>query len=122
MNPTHRYRTVLTESASKEDLVVLSYEALLRFEGEAREAFARGDVAEGRRLLAKARAIIGELLAALDPEPAPELVGNLDRLYRWMTVELAEAGFHKDERRIAPVMRVTERLLDGFHRAFRNAA
>lgn len=60
------------------------------------------------------RSIYVELLGALDHEVAPEMCGNLQRLYTWVIEELVVAGAEADPGRIRAVLKVTTTLLEGW--------
>jgi flagellar biosynthetic protein FliS len=100
------------KKASPEQLVLLLYrEALRRLDGlksaPADDARWVGDTHH-------VRAILLELSDALDPEAAPELCGQLQRLYLWCMSELVTAGREREPARIVAVHDVVRDLHDGW--------
>lgn len=116
------YKNVNLGSASKEELVAMLLEAATRAQYQAQECFRAGRGNQGREHLRLTREIVGELLVSLDFEAAPEMSGNLGRLYSWMLRELGRAGLERDADRLDATIAVTRNLLDGWVSAFRNNA
>lgn len=113
------YQAVNLGSAPKEELVIMLYEAAVRYQVYARTAFQRGQDADARNHLRRVRDIFGELMIALDHAVAPELSGNLSRLYMWLIAEIGRAGMEKSTARLDDTLAVTQNLLDGWTQAFR---
>jgi flagellar protein FliS len=113
------YKAVNLGSASKEELVVMLYEAAVRYQVYARGALEKGAIADARAHLRRVRDIFAELTVALDHEVAPELSANLARLYTWLIAELGRAGLERSTARIDDTLAVTQNLLDGWQQAFR---
>lgn len=113
------YQAVNLGSAPKEELVIMLYEAAVRYQIYARTAFQRGQDADARNHLRRVRDIFGELMIALDHAVAPELSGNLSRLYTWLIAEIGRAGMERSTARLDDTLAVTQNLLDGWTQAFR---
>jgi flagellar protein FliS len=113
------YQAVNLGSAPKEELVIMLYEAAVRYQVYARTAFQRGQDGDARNHLRRVRDIFGELMIALDHAVAPELSGNLSRLYTWLIAEIGRAGMEKSTARLDDTLAVTQNLLDGWTQAFR---
>jgi flagellar secretion chaperone FliS len=120
MRGIEEYKAVNIGSASKEELVLMLYEAAVRHQLQATEAFANVDTHGARGHLRKVRDIFAELMVALDHDSAPELAGNLARLYSWIIAEVGRAGLNRDPVRLEATLRVTHNLLDGWVEAFRD--
>lgn len=114
------YKNVNLGSASKEELVAMLLEAATRAQYQAQECFRAGRSNQGREHLRLTREIVGELLVSLDFEAAPEMAGNLGRLYSWMLREIGRAGLDRDADRLDATISVTRNLLDGWVSAFRS--
>ncbi len=114
------YQAVNLGSASKEELVVMLYEAAVRYQIYAKTALEKGAERDARNHLRRVRDIFGELMIALDHTVAPELSGNLARLYTWLIAELGRAGLELAPARIDDTLSVTQNLLDGWTQAFRH--
>lgn len=113
------YKAVNIGSASREELVIMLYEAAVRYQIYARTALEKGASAEARNHLRRVRDIFGELMVALDHSVAPDLSGNLARLYTWLIAELGRAGLERSATRLDDTTAVTQNLLDGWNQAFR---
>jgi flagellar protein FliS len=114
------YKAVNLGSASKEELVVMLFEAAIRHQIQASDLFAEDNYGEAREHLRLVREIFGELLCSLDHEVAPELSSRLSRLYTWLIGEVARAGMDKSSERLENTVEVCENLLEGWVQAFRN--
>lgn len=114
------YKAVNLGSASREELVIMLYEAAVRYQIFARTALEKGAAEDARNHLRRVRDIFGELMVALDHGVAPELSGNLARLYTWLIAELGRAGLERAPTRLDDTIAVTQNLLDGWTQAFRN--
>lgn len=95
------------------------YEAAVRYQIYARTALEKGSSADARNHLRRVRDIFGELMVALDHSVAPDLSGNLARLYTWLIAELGRAGLERSATRLDDTIAVTQNLLDGWNQAFR---
>jgi flagellar protein FliS len=113
------YQAVNLGSAPKEELVIMLYEAAVRYQIYARTALTRGQQGDARNHLRRVRDIFGELMIALDHTVAPELSGNLARLYTWLIAEIGRAGSEGSAGRLDDTLAVTQNLLDGWVQAFR---
>lgn len=113
-NAASRYRGVQLNTASPAQLVVMLYDGLLRFVGEADEAFGRDDRARAGERIGKAIAIVDELAATLDPTHAPELVENLLGLYGFCKKRLFEANIGRDRKALVDVVNSLTPLRDAW--------
>ena len=115
-----RYKKVGVQSASNgQVLVMLMRGAMLKLD-EAADSV-EVDPKSAVERLRTVRKIYGELLAALDDSHAPEVCGNLRRLYTWCIRELAHAERDLDRSKILGVGQVTETLLEAWTGAIAEA-
>ena len=63
------------------------------------------------------RSVYLELLDALDPEAAPELVRNLALTYGWVVRRLGELGREHSVEGVDGLLRVSNTLLEAFRHA-----
>ncbi len=111
------YRSNRVYSAPNEQLMVMLFETAIHRLQRAREAMLsqhRGARVEWLEDLALVRSIYMELLAALDPETAPELTRNLAATYAWVVRRLSEVGKSGDPAAVDSLIRVTDTLLGAF--------
>ncbi len=112
------YQSVSLESSDQRKLVVMCFEALIRRQKAAIEAYDEKKYLDGTEHLRISREIYCELLVGLDHEAAPEMTSNLAGLYHFCIRELAMAGHETSGERVVETLRVTEELYKGFKAAF----
>jgi flagellar protein FliS len=111
------YQKVQTETAGKEQTLVLLFEAALRFTRGGASDLERGVISQATHQLTKASDIILELHRTLDHARAPELSKTLDSLYEYIAIELMRAK----NMRLPVHARNAERALAPLVNAFRAA-
>lgn len=109
-----KYRGVQVATCSPIQLLVMLYDGVLRFIGEADDAMGKKDRARAGERIGKALAILEELSATLDVEQAPELCSTLLGLYTFSRAHLLEANLHQDNARLADVVAVMTPLREAF--------
>lgn len=100
------------KQASPEQLVLLLYrEVLLRLETLRTAA---PDDAAWVKDTHHVRAVLLELMDALDPDASNELCMQLQGIYSWVMSEMLRAGRERDMAIIPPVIKVMTHLHDGW--------
>lgn len=117
MSLAQRYATTQNETASKERLMVLLFEAALRHIRTAAASLEGGRFDQASTPLSKALAIVTELLATLDPKHAPELVATLSELYKFVNGRLLGALATRDAKAVREAERVFLPIVEGFQGA-----
>ena len=112
------YKNVSLQSSDQRKLVVMCFEALIRRQTAARDAYEAGEFVDGTEHLRIAREIFAELLIGLDHDVAPEMTSNLGGLYHFCIRELAMAGHETNGQRIVECLKITKELYEGFSAAF----
>jgi flagellar protein FliS len=108
------YRTVSAESAPPGRLLDELFNRLLRDCASAREAITTGDIAAKGQHIGHALAIVGELVAALDVDAAPELCANLAALYQYVIDKLSDANVRRVVQPVHEAEKVITTLRDAF--------
>ncbi len=108
-----QYQATRVETASPAQLVVLLYDGALRFLRQASMAEGRQHAARGVALH-RAHEIVTELQATLQPEVAPELCAELDRLYGFVLDRITEANLAADPAPLAGAIRVLVELREAW--------
>lgn len=111
------YAKAASETASKERLMVLLFEAALRHMRVAAGHLEANKAIDALPLLTKASDIVAELAATLNPTAAPELSQTLGELYFYVAERLAIASFSKDARVVREAERAFAPIVDGFQQA-----
>jgi flagellar protein FliS len=112
-----RYAQTQNETASKERLMVLLFEAALRHMRRARASLESGRVAEAGPALNKAGDIVAELLATLDHSHAPALCRQLSDVYIFVADRLIAAGGSKNPVAVREAERVFTPIAEAFSTA-----
>ncbi|HKO94468.1 MAG TPA: flagellar export chaperone FliS [Polyangiaceae bacterium] len=87
-----RYKEVRVNTSTPGELLLALYDGLFRFLNSARVCFENNQNARGREFVGKARAVVSELLLALDHAAAPELCANLAAVYDFALSRLSDAN------------------------------
>ena len=109
-----RYQSVRVTTSTPGELLLMLYDGLFRFLGEASSALKSGNRALAGTRVDKAHAILTELTAGLNPKYAPQLCANLEAVYGFCMTHLVEANIHQDPRRIENVLRVLAPLREAW--------
>ena len=98
-----RYNQVRASTSTPGELLLALYDGLFRFLNGARTCFENNQAARGRELAGKARAVITELLLALDHAAAPDLCANLAAVYDFALARLSDVNRDANPAHIAEV-------------------
>lgn len=112
--PASQYQEVAVRSASPAQLVIMVYDHLLLNLRRARIGVQQGDVELRLVSFDRARQALGELLATLDHERGGEVARQLNALYTFLLVELAEVGLRPEVERLDRVIAMASELRDTF--------
>lgn len=99
----NQYHSQHVLTASPEQLLVMHYDAAIRFVNKAKLAVESNDLQNKITAIGKAIAIISELSNTLDFEIGGEIAENLDGLYGFMMRELTQANLSNDSTRMQGV-------------------
>ncbi|HEY0714734.1 MAG TPA: flagellar export chaperone FliS, partial [Polyangia bacterium] len=117
MNVARTYARTQNETASKERLMVLLFEAGLRHMRAGATAFAAGKRADAVKSIGKASDIVQELLATLKPEVFPELCDRLAAIYIFVLGRLDRALLTLTAKPAEEAARAFEPIVTGFAEA-----
>jgi flagellar secretion chaperone FliS len=96
-------------TASPGKLLIMTFDGILRFLHDAKPALEQRRFEEQQQNIAKAQALIMELICSLDHTVNPALAANLDRLYRYSYDRLTKANIEDD---ITALLEVEKILTD----------
>lgn len=94
------------EGASQGKLIVMMYDAAIRFMRTAAKAIHEKNVEEAHNNIIRAENIIYELMSTLNTEEGGEVAQNLLHLYDFMIWELVDANTTKNAAKIENVLKV----------------
>ena len=112
-----RYNQVRASTSTPGELLLALYDGLFRFLNGAKVCFENNEAARGRELVGKARAVISELLLALDHKVAPELCANLAAIYDFALSRLSDANRDAKPIHLVDVMRALTPLREAWQLA-----
>lgn len=116
-NATVHYKAKDAMTASQPTLILMTYDAALRFTKEAQKYMEEGDIPAKGRAIESAFACVAELRRALDTERGGDVASSLGRLYSFMTDQITQANFANDPSLLEPVKKTLETLREGWHEA-----
>lgn len=105
-NAIARYRAIQVTTSTPQQILLMLYDGLFRFMGEARAAMAAGDRARAGERISKAHAILDELFATLDTSKAPDLCETLGGVYLFAMSHLVDANVKQDPALVDETIRV----------------
>jgi flagellar protein FliS len=108
------YRSRRVDTASPLQVLVMLYQELLRRIELGSLSIEEGDRSGAVSHFHRAREVLSELTAALDPRAAEKLCADLGAIYAWSLGEIVAAGRTGDALRARKVAKVIEPLLEGF--------
>ena len=106
-----QYVTAGVETSSPARIVVQLYQRAIRDLRTAEDALARNELKAKGEALNHAHAVVTELQATLDAEPAPDLAAKLEALYDFVLDRIVRANSACDASLLAPARAVLEELL-----------
>jgi len=117
-NQVQKYQLVQIESSSPEALVVLAYDALLKFLYTGKTCMAEGSIEKTHEALKKAQILILELNSALKVDVWAG-AADLQRLYEYMLTEIRAANVDKKPEPLERVIPMVHQLRDAWNDAYK---
>jgi flagellar protein FliS len=96
--------------ASKEQLLIITYDIGIRSCNAAEKAISSNDVEQINTNLQRAQAVVRELMITLNLEQGGEVAASLMRLYDYMYYQLIDANVKKDPVTVRMVRQMLEEL------------
>ena len=112
--PTAAYKQQSILTATPGQLVVMLYDGCLRFLHQSAHAMREGNIAEAGTRLARAEAIIDELLTTLDLEQGGVIASRLQGIYVFCLRHLMQARLERDAEMIEKVGELLSDLRDSW--------
>jgi flagellar protein FliS len=116
-NATTHYKAKDASTASQPALILMTYDAALRFIKEAQKHMEAGNIPAKGKAIESAFDCIAELRRALDIKRGGEIATSLDKLYSFMTTQITRANFANDSSMLEPVKKSLGTLREGWHQA-----
>lgn len=121
-NPAARnqYLKTQVETASKEQLVVMLFDGIVRFTEQARKAIEEKQIEASHNALMRAQAIVMELIVTVDKDKGGDVAQNLMALHAYSFNCLVQCNLHKDVSKIDEVQNIYRNLREGWVGAMEN--
>ncbi len=113
-NPARAYLTTQIETTTQGELLLMLYEAAIKFLKRAKLEIDNKDYAKKGIYISKAMAIIHELAESLNKEKGGDITPKLASLYHFCTSHLIKANIRMDKKMIDDVIKI----LDGISSAY----
>ncbi|MDR1965895.1 MAG: flagellar export chaperone FliS [Synergistaceae bacterium] len=104
------YRINQIQMASKEQLLIITYDIGIRSCAAAEKAISACDAEQINENLQRAQSVVRELMVTLDLEQGGEVADSLMRLYDFMYYQLVDANVKHDAERVRNVRVMMEEL------------
>lgn len=104
------YRINQIQMASREQLLIITYDIGIRSCAAAEKAIEEGDPERINFNLQRAQAVIRELMVTLDLERGGDISASLMRLYDYMYYQLVDSNVKKEADGVVSVRRMLEEL------------
>jgi len=98
------------QTADRGKLLLMVYDAAIRFVREARQKIIQNDVPGKGAKIDKAYAAIAELRKSLDMEKGKDLARSLDRLYSYLLRQITLANIRNDPQALDVVLQILKDL------------
>lgn len=113
-NPYQKYKNASVMSASKEQVLLMLYEAAIKFTKLALQAIDNKNIAERGKNIMRAYDIVAEFQVSLDHNVGGDLPKQLDQLYTFMLDQYTKANIHGDPAALKSCLQILENLYDGW--------
>jgi flagellar protein FliS len=116
-NVYKKYKTNAVQTASKEKLLLMLYEAAIKFTKLAIKACEENNIAERGYNIGRAFDIVNELNNSLNHKVDPDLTVRLESLYMFITDQFVQANISGKAKHLQDALRILEVLNDGWLQA-----
>lgn len=115
--PYQKYKQTQVLSASRERLLLMMYEAAIKFTKRAIEAIEKKNIPDRCTNIGRAFDIILELNNTLDHNVGGDIAKNLEQLYMFMTEQYTKANINASVEPLQANLKLLETLYDGWVQA-----
>lgn len=120
-NPYQKYKNASVLSASKEQILLMLYEAAIKFTKLALQAIENKNIAERGKNIMRAYDIVAEFQVSLDHKVGGDLPVQLDQLYTYMLDQYTKANIQGDPAALKSCLQILENLYDGWQQVINGA-
>ena len=118
MNDAYKkYKDQSVQSASREKILLMLFEAAVKFTKKAIQACENKDISERGYNIGRAFDIVNELNSSLNHKISPELGKNLEQLYMFIAEQLVQANISGNVKHLNDALKILEVLFNGWSQA-----
>ena len=114
MSKLNAYRQTAVTTASKEQVLIMLYEAAIKHLKKASESCQKGDLATKGIAVGKAHDIVMELANSLDFSVGGDIAKNLERLYSFIIEQITQGNLKNEPAKFDQARGLLENLLEGW--------
>jgi flagellar protein FliS len=114
MSRLNAYKQTAVTTASREQVLIMLYEAAIKHLKKASECCQTKDLAGKGVAVGKAHDIINELSNTLDFTVGGDIAKNLERLYAFMIEQIVQGNLNNDPSKFDAARKLLENLLEGW--------
>ena len=114
------YKKTSVETASKEQILLMLYQAAIKHCKKAIESIEKNNLARKGEHIGKLQDIIIELASSLDFEVGGELAGELSSLYDYILHASTQANMNIDTAPLLECLNILNTLYDGWNQAIKS--
>ena len=111
------YKQTSVGTASREQILLMLYEAAIKHTKKAISAIESNNVAEKGMAIGKLQDIVNELNNSLNHKVGGEISKNLEQLYNYISEQSTEANIKNDVEPLKSVQKILETLFDAWKEA-----
>lgn len=115
-----QYKKTSVETASKEQILLMLYQAAIKNCKKAMESIDQKNIAKKGEYIGKLQDIIVELSNSLDFEVGGDIAKELNSLYDYMMYATTQANIKIDKQPLEGVLKVLSTLYDGWTEAVKS--
>lgn len=116
-NPYQKYKTTAVQSASREKILLMLYEAAIRFTKLGIKAAEEKKIADRGMNIGRAYDIVMELNNTLDHKIGGDIANRLEQLYIFIMDQYTKANISGDPEPLRAALKILENLYDGWVQA-----
>ena len=114
------YKKTSVKTASKEQILLMLYQAAIKNCKKGIEAIKEGDIQKKGECIGRLQDIIIELTNSLDHEVGGDISKELTSLYDFMMHESTQANIHLDPEKLSGVLSILNTLYEGWSTAIKS--
>lgn len=107
-------QTQVATTTNQKQLIVMAYDAVMRFLNRAKDSMARKEIEAAHNDLVRSRAILEELAGTLNMDEGGIIARNLWNLYIFFMQKITEANLTKDPSHVDAILPSIKELRDGW--------